>query len=534
MANEDKRNLYVFEQIARLIEQPEDHDFQLQEALEEISNSLQSLNLLNTNLERKIKDVVSTPGTPGKNAYVHFAYATDENGGGFTTTPEAGKYWVGFLSNFDPTPSTDHNDYEWTNTRGQKGDDGRSSHLYIAYADDANGGGFNVSSSGKEFIGTCVSFDATQPTDPDLYTWIQWKGPAGESGTKWVYKEDWDSSAPSTAQLNSWFVSLAGRQPKNNDVIYLRNHNTDPIDVAAYFVLNGTWTKYANVIDGDMLVDGGILGKHISSLTTIKAGSGSNAVIVNGDQSAGSQYKGFLLVAGDEDPTKAELVIKTNGDAEFNGDVKAGRVVGAVGVTTTYSEVGDVMPVWRVNYNSNDDSHIGRLMVKKETFARVAVVEAEIDIVTMSGIINGTTTWDANIEKMCDSYVVSNAPGTVMYRNRFLRIEGKSASVAGEYTVKGRDSIRFRWVGYNNNAGNKEAYAESYGRLLWIIDIPASTTDQGILTIPLDATLKTPGEYWGGYTADAGSYIVISPITTIMKAEIRKETASGDLYLARV
>lgn len=50
----DKKQYYVFEPIARTTVQPEDHDYQLQEALEQLSLTIEDLNLRISELETKV------------------------------------------------------------------------------------------------------------------------------------------------------------------------------------------------------------------------------------------------------------------------------------------------------------------------------------------------------------------------------------------------------------------------------------------------------------------------------------------------
>lgn len=50
--------------------------------------------------------------------------------------------------------------------------DGRLSHFYVAYADDAQGAGFSLTDSTKRYLGTYSSADDTQSQNPADYKWI--------------------------------------------------------------------------------------------------------------------------------------------------------------------------------------------------------------------------------------------------------------------------------------------------------------------------------------------------------------------------
>ena len=64
-------------------------------------------------------------GTPGKNGYVHVAWATSADGSqGFSTTVSAGKTYLGVYTDNTEADSTDYRDYSWSLIKGAKGDQG--------------------------------------------------------------------------------------------------------------------------------------------------------------------------------------------------------------------------------------------------------------------------------------------------------------------------------------------------------------------------------------------------------------------------
>lgn len=69
---------------------------------------------------------------------------------------------------------------------GAAGKDGVSTYFHIAYADNASGGGFSQSPTGKNYIGTYVDHTATDSTNPSDYKWQLVKGAQGEQGEKGI------------------------------------------------------------------------------------------------------------------------------------------------------------------------------------------------------------------------------------------------------------------------------------------------------------------------------------------------------------
>lgn len=77
-----------------------------------------------------IEDIIGgqTPGGDGRNAYIHFAWADDANGTGFTKVKSQadGKVYMGICSNFTESDSTlVFADYTWFRVRGADGADGQ-------------------------------------------------------------------------------------------------------------------------------------------------------------------------------------------------------------------------------------------------------------------------------------------------------------------------------------------------------------------------------------------------------------------------
>ena len=86
---------------------------------------------------------------------------------------------------------------------GQKGEDGRTQYTHIAYADNADGGGFSQDPAGKAYIGMYVDFEELDSSDPTKYAWSLIKGADGEQGIAGQKGEDGKTPYFHTAYINS-------------------------------------------------------------------------------------------------------------------------------------------------------------------------------------------------------------------------------------------------------------------------------------------------------------------------------------------
>ncbi|MDO5685701.1 MAG: hypothetical protein Q4G37_06335, partial [Bifidobacterium sp.] len=71
---------------------------------------------------------------------------------------------------------------------GKDGEDGRTTYFHVAYANSSDGMiGFDTNDpSGKLYIGTCVDYTQTDPTDPSKYAWQLVKGSQGLKGDQGI------------------------------------------------------------------------------------------------------------------------------------------------------------------------------------------------------------------------------------------------------------------------------------------------------------------------------------------------------------
>lgn len=120
---------------------------------------------------------ISVAGVNGQTSHVHFAFADNATGGGFSlTTPKA---YMGWYADFNEAASTDPTKYRWSKWKGDQGlpgkpgADGKTSYFHMAYADSADGRtGFSFKESGQQYQGYYTDFTQTSSTDPKKYTWM--------------------------------------------------------------------------------------------------------------------------------------------------------------------------------------------------------------------------------------------------------------------------------------------------------------------------------------------------------------------------
>lgn len=132
-------------------------------------------------------------GIPGKNGYVHFAYAMSADGKeGFSKSEFTGATYIGVYSDNVQADSGNYKDYAWSLIKGADGKtpvkgvdyfDGVSSYLWIRYATDANGSGMTTTpSSATKYIGTASTTTSTAPTAASAYKWSKYVGENGTPG----------------------------------------------------------------------------------------------------------------------------------------------------------------------------------------------------------------------------------------------------------------------------------------------------------------------------------------------------------------
>ncbi|MBT0938758.1 hypothetical protein KJR30_05270, partial [Streptococcus lutetiensis] len=131
-------------------------------------------------------------GANGQTSHVHFAFADNATGGGFSlTTPKA---YMGWYADFNESASTDPTKYRWSKWKGDQGlpgkpgADGKTSYFHMAYADSADGRtGFSFKESGQQYQGYYTDFVQANSTDPTKYAWMDRRAGVEVSGRNlWI------------------------------------------------------------------------------------------------------------------------------------------------------------------------------------------------------------------------------------------------------------------------------------------------------------------------------------------------------------
>lgn len=183
-------------------------------------------------------------GIPGKNGYVHFAYAMSADGKeGFSKSEFTGAIYIGVYSDNTQADSENYKDYTWSKIKGDDGKtpvkgvdyfDGTSSYLWIRYSANSDGSGMTTTpSADTKYIGTATTTTNTAPTTISNYKWSKYVGENGTPGKNgYVHIAYADSSDGKTG-----FDTVNGTNKK-----YIGQY-TDNIETDSKNPTDYTWSK---------------------------------------------------------------------------------------------------------------------------------------------------------------------------------------------------------------------------------------------------------------------------------------------------
>lgn len=168
--------------------------------------------------------IVGDKGADGKDAiqyYLHIAYCNKDANGNykdFSTTDSDGRWYIGTYTDTKELGATVPNAYKWQLVRGKDAED---QYTHFAYGNkDANGNIINFSvsdSTGKEYLGILVDYNATPSDKPADYSWSKIKGDDGftpdisvtkADGIAKITVKDKDGNVTSEATLDKSFVHI--------------------------------------------------------------------------------------------------------------------------------------------------------------------------------------------------------------------------------------------------------------------------------------------------------------------------------------
>lgn len=194
-------------------------------------------------------------GANGQTSHVHFAFADNATGGGFSlTTPKA---YMGWYADFNEVASTDPTKYRWSKWKGDQGvpgkpgADGKTSYFHMAYAESADGRtGFSFKESGQQYQGYYTDFTQTSSTDPTKYTWMDRRAGVEVSARNlWIQSKATGGFVEETLPDNH----ITGQKkcyriPNNKELSF----NIEPDFSSRLYrkVTFSAWVKYENVVQG--------------------------------------------------------------------------------------------------------------------------------------------------------------------------------------------------------------------------------------------------------------------------------------------
>lgn len=198
---------------------------------------------------------ISIAGVNGQTSHVHFAFADNATGGGFSlTTPKA---YMGWYADFNEAASNDPTKYRWSKWKGDQGlpgkpgADGKTSYFHMAYADSADGRtGFSFKESGQQYQGYYTDFTQSSSTDPSKYTWMDRRAGVEVSARNlWIQSKATGGFVEETLPDNH----ITGQKkcyriPNNKELSF----NIAPDFSSRLYrkVTFSAWVKYENVVQG--------------------------------------------------------------------------------------------------------------------------------------------------------------------------------------------------------------------------------------------------------------------------------------------
>ena len=345
--------------------------------------------------------IAGTNGADGKTTYLHIAYANNSTGdSGFSTTVSAGKTYIGQYTDFTLADSSNPALYKWTLIKGEKGDPGErglqglqgtngtngiqgpagtngvSTYFHIAYADNASGGGFSQSASGKLYIGTYVDTTSTDAASgSSLWKWQLVKGSDGsngQNGTPGTNGTDGQTSYLHIAYANNSSGTSGFSTTDSNGKLYIGQYTdftlADSSNPAVY-----SWT----LIKGETGAQGATgpqgpapdTSQFLTTTTTIDGGKITTGIIKNGNFAAGSpgwdtySTTGFGINLDLGAINSKNFYIDPAGNAKFKGDIDSvNATIGGSPMTDVFNveqSYDEVQNVFRPVLKMRGDVYIG-------------------------------------------------------------------------------------------------------------------------------------------------------------------------------
>ena len=357
--------------------------------------------------------IAGADGTNGQTSHVHFAFADNATGGGFSlTTPKA---YMGWYADFNEAASTDPTKYRWSKWKGDQGlpgkpgADGKTSYFHMAYADSADGRtGFSFKESGQQYQGYYTDFTQTSSTDPKKYTWMDRR--AG--------------------------VEVGGR----NLLLYTADPWKAPSD---YYQFNG-------VTKTDETLNGSVVYKTHTALASLRSNWGKQ-LIDRKNVKVGDEFTYSIYAKTDQSSMKVRLFDR------FSGQSGADALTGEIALTNEWQKLSVTFKVTQKMVASQSKlSWVGFEQVKNSEDGKFVYYACN-----MLEEGNVPTPWSPALEDTQEQ--IDSKADQALTQQQLNALAEKEALVRAEMEAKASIDTVNQWItAYQNyiNA-NDEAKAES-------------------------------------------------------------------------
>ena len=329
--------------------------------------------------------IAGADGTNGQTSHVHFAFADNATGGGFSlTTPKA---YMGWYADFNESASNDPTKYRWSKWKGDQGvpgkpgADGKTSYFHMAYADSADGRtGFSFKESGQQYQGYYTDFTQSSSTDPTKYTWMDRRAGVEVSGRNlWIQSKAAGGFVEETLPDNHVTgQKKCYRIPNNNELAF----NIEPDFSSRLYrkVTFSAWVKYENVVQGTNNWNVFNCFKHTLYLKNSSTGATSTANYLTLGGFVGTSDWKYITYTYDYAAIKSYDQLKTT--IRFNLE---GAKSGTAWVTGVMVQFGNVATghVWAPeDVQSDIDSKADQTLTQEQLNALVeknSIIKAEME-----------------------------------------------------------------------------------------------------------------------------------------------------------